>query len=104
MKALGDEGLARRILDDPGAAADPRLRAALGFVRKLALTPAAVTADDVRVVLAAGVSRQGVADAAYVCFLFSTYTRLADTLGWEVPSQAAFEAGARSLLTRGYGL
>lgn len=30
------------------------------------------------------------------------HTRLADTLGWEVPSEAAFEAGARILLKRGY--
>lgn len=104
MKALGDEGLARRILDDPATAPDPRLRAVLGFIQKLALTPAALTADDVRTLLAAGISRQAVADAIYVCFLFSTYTRLADALGWEVPSQAAFEAGARSLLTRGYRL
>jgi alkylhydroperoxidase family enzyme len=104
VKALGDEELARRILEDPAAAPDPRLRAALGFIEKLSLTPAAVTAGDVRTMLAAGVSRPAVADAVYVCFLFSTYTRLADALGWEVPVQAAFEAGARSLLTRGYRL
>jgi hypothetical protein len=48
------------------------------------------------------VSRQAVADAVYVCFLFSTYTRLADSLGWEVPSAASFDASARVLLSRGY--
>ena len=104
MRALGDEGLARRILDDPETAPDPRLRAALRFVRALALSPGLVGAEDVRPLLAAGVSRQGVADAVYVCFLFSTYTRLADTLGWEVPSQGSFDAGAKALLTRGYRL
>jgi alkylhydroperoxidase family enzyme len=104
VKALGDEGLTRRILDDYTSAPDPRLRAALGFIRKLSLTPASVTSEDVRAVLAAGASRQAVADAVYVCFLFSTYTRLADTLGWEVSSAEAFDAGARHLLTRGYSL
>jgi alkylhydroperoxidase family enzyme len=102
VKALGDEAAARRILDDYTTAPDPKLRAALGFLRKLALTPAEVNAADVRALLAAGLSRQAVADAVYVCFLFSTYTRLADTFGWEVPSPAAFEATARRLLTRGY--
>ena len=102
MKALGDEELARRILDDPDRAPDPRLRAALAFVRKLSQEPAIVTADDVRALLDAGISRQGVADVIYVCFLFATYTRLSDTLGWEVPSAAGFEASARSLLKRGY--
>jgi len=102
VKALGDEKLALRILDDYETAPDPRLRSALGFIRKLALTPAEVAAADVKPLLAAGVSRQAVADAVYVCFLFSIYTRLADTLDWEVPSAAAFEAGAKNLLTRGY--
>ena len=102
MKALGDEELTRRILEDPGRAPDPRLRAALGLVRKLSQEPGAVTAADVRLLLDAGISRQGVADAIYVCFLFATYTRLADTLGWQVPGAAAFEATAKALLTRGY--
>lgn len=102
MKAFGDEPAARRILDDFTTAPDPRLRATLGFIRKLSLAPAEVDAADVRALLAAGVSRQAVADAVYVCFLFSTYTRLADTFGWEVPSEAAFQATARRLLTRGY--
>lgn len=102
MQALGDERGTRQILDDHTTTPDPKLREALGLIRKLALAPAAVTAADVRPLLAAGVSKPAVADAVYVCFLFSTYTRLADTLGWEVPSPAAFEASAKILLTRGY--
>ena len=102
MRALGDEKLTRQILDDYTTAPDPRLREALGLVKKLSLTPAAVTCADVKALLATGISRQGVADAVYVCFLFATYTRLADTLGWEVPSAGAFEASAKILLTRGY--
>jgi alkylhydroperoxidase family enzyme len=102
VKALGDAELVRRMLEDHEAAPDPRLRAALGFVKKLTLAPDTVSAADVRPLLEAGVSRQGVADAVHVCFLFAIYTRLADTLGWEVPGPAAFAASARHLLTRGY--
>jgi alkylhydroperoxidase family enzyme len=103
VKAVGDENVVRQVLDDYTTAPDPRLRAALCLINTLALTPAAVTSADVKPLFDAGVSRQAVADAIYVCFLFSTYTRLADTLGWEVPSQGSFEASARILLTRGYG-
>jgi hypothetical protein len=102
VKALGDESLTRRILDDPDSAPDPRLRAALGLIRKLSLAPETVGPPDVRALLELGVTRQGVADVVYVCFLFATYTRLSDTLGWEVPEDAAFVAGARILLKRGY--
>jgi alkylhydroperoxidase family enzyme len=102
VKALGDAALTRAILEDPASAPDPKLRATLAFIQKLAETPAAVTADDVRPLLEAGASRQAVADAVYVLFLFSIYTRLADTLGWEVPSAASFDASAKILLTRGY--
>ncbi len=38
----------------------------------------------------------------YVAYLFNTYDRLADTLGWHVPVAEAFEATAKRLLNRGY--
>jgi hypothetical protein len=65
-------------------------------------TPAEVGPDDVRPLLAAGLSRQAVADAVYVCFLFSIYDRLADALGWELLDGAGYEASAKHLLKRGY--
>ena len=90
-------------LDDPGRSAFPvHVRATLAFLRKLTLEPELVTKDDVRALLDKGVSRSAVRDAMYVCYLFSTYDRLADTLGWSVPERAAFEASARTLLKRGY--
>jgi hypothetical protein len=53
-------------------------------------------------VLAAGVSREAVRDAIYVCYLFNTYDRLADAFGWHIPPQGSFDAGATHLLKRGY--
>jgi alkylhydroperoxidase family enzyme len=91
------------VLDDyMTAPIDDKLRAALGLLRKMALEPEALAADDVRPLLALGVSRRAVVDALYVGFLFNIYDRLADTLGWEVPSAAAYDAGAKQLLSRGY--
>jgi alkylhydroperoxidase family enzyme len=100
--AVGKE-LTQQILDDyESAPIDEKLRSTLGLLRKLTLTPDAITAADVRAVMAHGVSKEAIGDAFNVCFLFNIYDRLADTFGWEVPSEAAFNAGAKRLLGRGY--
>jgi alkylhydroperoxidase family enzyme len=92
------------LLDYTTAPIDEKLRATLGLLRKMTLEPEQLTAADVRPVLALGVSRQAVADAMNVAFLFAIYDRLADTLGWDVPAQDAFyESSAQMLLKRGYG-
>jgi AhpD family alkylhydroperoxidase len=59
-------------------------------------------AEDMRAVLAAGVSPQQIEDALAVCFAFNTTDRLADAFGFEVLSPEGFEAGAKYLLKRGY--
>jgi alkylhydroperoxidase family enzyme len=64
----------------------------------------AVTADDMRAVLAAGVTRTQIEEALAVGFAFNVIDRLADTFHFEVPDAAAFEASARMLLKRGYNL
>lgn len=84
------------------AAIDEKLRATLGLLEKLTLTPDALTPDDVRPVLAAGVTREALVDAFYVAFLFNTYDRLADTLGWELPDQRYYPKAGQFLLKRGY--
>ena len=61
-----------------------------------------VNADDMRAVLAAGVSREQIEEALAVCFSFNTIGRLADAFGFFVPGPKAFEAGAKYLLARGY--
>ena len=80
------------------------MRATLAYLKKLTLEPSAITAADVRVLLDKGLSREQVRDAMYVCYLFNTYDRLADTFRWEIPAQAAFEVSAKRLLSRGYDL
>jgi uncharacterized peroxidase-related enzyme len=77
------------------------LRATLRMLDKLTREHA-VDADDMRAVLAAGVSRTQVEDALAVCFAFNVINRLADTFEFSVPGAEAFEAGAKFLLTRGY--
>jgi hypothetical protein len=87
--------------DLENAAIEESLRATLRMLRKLTREHV-VDADDVRAVLATGVSRQQIADTLAVCFTFNTIDRLADTFEFFVPGPKFFEAGAKFLLARGY--
>ena len=74
----------------------------LGLLEKLTLTPDALSPADIRPVLALGVTPEAIRDAFYVAFLFNTYDRLADTLGWELPDERYYPKAGRFLLKRGY--
>jgi len=78
------------------------LRATLGLLEKQTLAPDTLTPDDVRAVLALGVGRDAIRDAFYVSFLFNTYDRLADTLGWQLPDDRYYPKAGRFLLRHGY--
>ena len=77
------------------------MRATLRMLRKLTREHA-VNAEDMRAVLAAGVSRDQIEDALAVCFTFNTVDRLSRAFGFFVPGPKAFEEGAKFLLARGY--
>jgi uncharacterized peroxidase-related enzyme len=101
-RAYHDEAKVTTVLSDLEAASiEEPLRATLRMLRKLTREHA-VSADDMRSVLAAGVSREQIEDALAVCFAFNTTDRLADAFGFFVPGPKAFEAGAKYLLARGY--
>lgn len=55
-------------------------------------------------VRAAGVSEAALDDAITVCFIFNLITRVADALGFAVPSPEDFSRQANMLLKRGYRL
>jgi hypothetical protein len=74
----------------------------LGLLETFTLNPEHLTPGSVRSVLAAGVTREKVRDAFYVAFLFNTYDRLADALGWELPDQRYYVKAGRFLLKKGY--
>jgi len=76
----------------------------LGLLEKMTLDHANLGHDDVRAVLAKGVSKPAIADAMEVAFLFNIYDRLADTMGWHVPAKDGgyYKIAARRLLKQGY--
>jgi uncharacterized peroxidase-related enzyme len=101
-KAYHDEMRVAAVLSDLEVAPiEEPLRATLRMLRKLTREHA-VTADDIRAVLSSGVSREQIKDALAVCFAFNITTRLANTFGFALASQEAFDAGAKYLLGRGY--
>lgn len=81
---------------------DDKLRAMLGLLETFTLHPEELSPSGVRTVLDTGVTRDAVRDAFYVAFLFNTYDRLADTLGWELPAQKYYDKAGQFLLKKGY--
>lgn len=57
---------------------------------------------DAEAAYAAGVSREALRDAAAVCAFFNMITRLADSLGWDVPSWDRLTSRAPAMLDGGY--
>lgn len=76
----------------------------LGFVEKLTLRPDELGPEDAAAVRAAGVSDGAIVDAIHVASLFNMIPRLADALGWDVPSWDSFLARADAMLASGYAL
>ena len=68
----------------------------------LTLRPDELTEGDAEAAYAAGVSREALRDAATVCAYFNMITRLADALGWDVPSWDRTLARAPAMLEGGY--
>ena len=74
----------------------------LGLLETFTLYPEQLDASGIRAVLATGVTREAIRDAFYVAFLFNTYDRLADTLGWQLPDQEYYDKAGQFLLKKGY--
>jgi hypothetical protein len=89
------------LADVDAAPIDDKLRATLKLLRKVT-KEGSVTPEDMRGVLATGVTKQQIKDALAVCFAFNVITRLADTFEFYVGPRSHFDAGAKMLLGRGY--
>jgi len=99
---LGNDKVTAVLADLATAPIDDKLRATLGLLRKVTRDHEAVTADDIRPLLAMGITRSQIEDALDVSFCFNVITRLADAFEFEVGSPESFAAGAKMLLGRGY--
>lgn len=100
--AYGDDASVRAAMADDFAAIEEPLRTTLRLLQEMTRTHA-VAVSSVRAALAAGATREQLRDAFAVAFAFGTVTRLADAFAFDLASPAAFAAGAKYLLSRGYG-
>lgn len=73
------------LADFESAPIDARLRETLRFLRTMTLHPDEL---DASLALAAGVSREALRDAAYVCAAFNLITRYADAIGAKPHSES----------------
>lgn len=96
-----DDKVTATLTDLETAPIDERLRATLRLLAKLT-TEHRVDSDDMRAVLAQGVTPAQITDALAVCLAFNITDRLADAFGFELASPEAMNTGARYLLKRGY--
>jgi alkylhydroperoxidase family enzyme len=102
--ALGEEVWNAVVADWRTAPLGPELHATLAFLERLTLRPDELAPADAERAYAAGFSKQALRDAATVCALFSMITRLADSLGWDVPSPERLAARAPAMLEGGYAI
>lgn len=92
------------LADYTTAPIDEKLRATLGYLRKMTLEPESLTGADAAAVLQTGVTAEALQDAMQVAYLFNIYDRLADTMGWHVPDKQSgyYQKAAQRLLNNGY--
>lgn len=81
---------------------DEKVRATLGLLEKVTLSPAEVEPNDIAPLRAVGVSEQAIEDALVVCALFNIIDRLADSFDVTIPSMEGFARTAERLLAQGY--
>jgi alkylhydroperoxidase family enzyme len=81
-----------------------KLRAALGFLEKLTLTPQEIGPADVVSLRQTGLDERAILDALYVCIGFNVIVRIADALEFVVPPSPVFDRAAKYLLLFGYRL
>jgi alkylhydroperoxidase family enzyme len=70
----------------------------------MTLAPGELVDADANAVLAAGVSREALVDAIHVCAFFNMIVRLADSLGWDVPTWERLQQRAPAMLEGGYAM
>jgi uncharacterized peroxidase-related enzyme len=96
-----DAKVAAALADLDTAPIEKPLRATLRMLGKLTREHS-IDANDIRDVLAEGVSPRQIEDALAVCLAFNITDRLANAFDFEIATPAAMNAGAKYLLARGY--
>lgn len=76
--------------------------APIGEKLRATLRPDEVNSGDIDALRAEDLSDAAIEDAIHVTVLFSIIDRIADALGFDIPSESGFANMAEGLLKRGY--
>jgi uncharacterized peroxidase-related enzyme len=99
---LGHELTGEVFADWRKAQIDLRLRATLGLLEKVTLSPREIGSHDLAKLREAGLTDRAILDATYVCAGFNIIARIADALGFKIPSEELFARAAKLLVIFGY--
>jgi uncharacterized peroxidase-related enzyme len=86
------------------APVNEKVRATLGFLEKLTHTPESVSAVDLLPMKEAGVTKRGIEEAIYICFIFCTINRLANAFDFELANEKSLNRVSFVLYNLGYGI
>ena len=78
------------------------MRATFALLEKITLSPSEIGPEDLDATYRAGVSVSALVNATYVCVGFNIVTRIANALGFKVPSEELLLRAARLLRVFGY--
>jgi alkylhydroperoxidase family enzyme len=92
------------LADWRAAPLDEKLRATLGLLEKMTLSPGELGPADMVPLRAAGVSDQAIEEALYVAFVFNVLDRLADAFGFDLPAAGSLRRYGRLAQWLGYGM
>ena len=81
---------------------DERLRSTLALLEKITLVPREINGDDIAELRRAGLTDRAILDATYVCVGFNIIARIAEALGFNLPSEELFFRAAKLLRVVGY--
>ena len=74
----------------------------MNLIEKLTLTPDQIESGDIDALRTEGLSEEAIEDAIHVTVLFNIMDRIADSLGFEIPTAEGFARAADVLLKWGY--
>lgn len=81
---------------------DDSLRSTLAFLEKITLSPREIDKHDIAELRRTGLTDRAILDATYVCVGFNIIARIAEALGFDIPSEELFSRAAKLLRLFGY--
>ncbi len=100
-EALSDTTVQAVLEEYHTAPISDKLKAMLGYLEKLTLSPSEIHPEDIGALYAVEIGNQAILEATYVCALFNIINRLADALDFAVPPSFSSKS-AKFMLKHGY--